>query len=259
MTNPTELLVAGDIHGDPQHLAYIYQTAVNENVGAIVQVGDFGFWEHHPDGGAFLDLCAEGYQLTVKMGTPIPLFWLDGNHENHELLRELYGPGGVRHKLTPEGFWVIRPGMYYLPRGVRWAWAGVRFMALGGAYSIDKKHRLSEQAKDGHPRWWPQEELTEAEVQAAIADPSEIDVLFTHDKPFKARVPWNRRDIIRTWPNQERIQTVVDTLHPKMVIHGHLHIRYQHRFDSTIVEGLGCNPQSPNDNPLDSWLKLRLQ
>lgn len=267
MHDPYRILVVGDLHGDPQSLQYIFETAHQLDVQAIVQIGDYGFWEHHPAGGAFLDLTAEGVQISG-----IPFLWLDGNHESHTLLRSKYGPGGPEHCPTWEGFWEIRTGVYYLPRGVRWSWNGHRFMALGGAYSIDKAWRLAQTARDGAPRWWPEEELTDAEVEAAINQREEfIDVLFTHDKPFAATVPWDKGIIPATLPNQHRIQKVVDALKPLWVVHGHLHYHYQdHIPGGPTVIGLNCNLNdrptvlagSPRawamENPEDAWVVMDL-
>lgn len=251
--NPDTILVAGDIHGDLKHLVYLYEVAAEEQVDAIVQVGDFGYWENEQIGIDFLDAAEEGFLLTG-----VPMCWIDGNHENLPLLIERYGPaapGG--HCRNKEGFWRIRAGVWYIPRGTRWVWRGRHFMGLGGAYSIDKAHRIKLQRQDGHQRWFPTEQLTDADVERALADDARLDVLFTHDRPREARVPWDRHDILLAVPNQERIQQVVDRLRPRLLIHGHLHLRYQDRLASTgtIVEGLG----SSNTEPLESWLKLTLE
>ena len=283
--DPSTILVSGDLHGDPQHTLYIFQAALNNDADAIIQVGDFGYWEHVQGGDAFLDLCSD-----LATQNDLPLYWIDGNHENHTWLRRLYGPGGSRHKPTPEGFWEIRPGVYYVPRGTRWVWSDRHLMGLGGAYSVDKFYRLRKEREahashvysnkkrrevgaptkpfdpELHQRWWHEEELTDSEVAAAISDPTPIDILFTHDKPRASTPGWNRKAYPDCLPNQDKIQTVVDKLHPQVVIHGHLHYRYTDYIHNGTeggyaqVEGLSCNTdaQENDKDPDASWLLLRL-
>lgn len=283
MNEPTAILVAGDCHGDVYHAAYIFQQALAQNVQAIVQVGDYGYWEHMAGGEAFLDACSEMAVLNA-----MPFYWLDGNHENHTMLRALYGPGGPRHSPTPEGFWTIREGVYYLPRGVRWTWNGIRMMALGGAYSVDKFPRLQAERKTERDynearaaslatanvlppfnpanwkRWWPEEEITDADLAYALRDPEPVDILFTHDKPLASNPPWNRKPFDECKPNQQKIQTVVNTLNPKLLIHGHLHYRYTDFIYNgstdgyTMVEGLDCNADA-GGNPDLSWMRVELE
>lgn len=288
--DPQSVLAAGDIHGDAGHARLLAQEAVRQGVDGIVQLGDFGFWEHHPDGAKFLDHCA---RLAEKTGKP--WWWVDGNHEAHTTLRQRYGPGGPRHEVTPEGFWTIRPGVFYIPRGNRWVWNDVRLMGLGGAYSVDKPWRLAYlQARiteadeknryrigAGKPErdvaaevatfqcWWPEEELTDDDVATALADPEPIDILLTHDKPLASSPRWNRKRLPECEPNQRRIQTVVNTLHPRLLLHGHLHYRYTDVVRCgdgdlhTRVEGLSCNQDAQGDvlsaSFASSWLRVELR
>jgi hypothetical protein len=273
MSEPTALLVAGDWHGDPEHAAYIMERALNQDVQAVVQVGDFGYWEHMEGGAEFLDWCSD-----LAISNALPIYWIDGNHENHTMLRALYGPGGERHKLTPEGFWEIRPGVFYIPRGTRWTWNGVKLMGLGGAYSVDKGYRLArterlvrnKQYQDEDfvhhgefDMWWPEEEITDEELWLTISDESEVDILFTHDKPIASQPGWNRKAFEECKPNARRIQTVVETLHVKMVVHGHLHHRYTDFIHNgtedgyCTVEGLDCNAEA-DGNPEKSWMRIEL-
>jgi hypothetical protein len=283
--DPTAILLAGDIHGDFRHACYIVERAINQDVQAIVQLGDFGYWEHHPDGVTFLDGLSH-----VCVENEMPFLWLDGNHENHTMLRERYGPGGSRHKPTPEGFWEIRPMVYYIPRGTRWTWNGVRFLGLGGAYSVDKDHSLKKEAKsvaahaskneyrraagkpmkplgDAHRRWWSEEEISDAEVAEIVKDTSPVDIMFTHDKPLRAQPRWKRRNFPQALPNQQRIQDVMNVVQPVMLFHGHLHFEYQDAIrvgDDDMwceVHGINCNTEAqyPTVGAAVSWQRLSLE
>jgi hypothetical protein len=268
MSNHRKIILAGDTHGNKGAIRDLFHHALQEGATAIFQLGDFGFWEHTQSGHQFLEKCA-----FWSKETGIPLYWIDGNHENHTLLRKNYGPGGSKHILTEDGFWQIRPGIYYVPRGTRWTWNGKRIMGLGGAYSVDKEYRLfsegvagrdayGQRTKSKGPRtlWWPEEEITDEEVDQILSDESPIDILFTHDKPRGSNPRWNRKDFQECFPNQDRISRVIKALKPSLIAHGHLHYRYddQIRVDGdhwAKVVGLACDM----DSDADSWILLTLE
>lgn len=284
-----KLLVSGDWHGDPQHAVWTFEQALLNDCSDIFQVGDFGYWEHLEGGVAFLDMCS-----SVAVENDMRLYWIDGNHENHTMLRALYGPEGERYNPTPEGFWEIRPNVYYVPRGTRWNWNGVELMGLGGAYSVDKAYRLGEEVKEkrdlyryekegwtlsrhqrevkkaqrygGHTMWWPEEEISDEELNYALRDQRPLDILFTHDKPRASNPDWNRKDLPECLPNQDKIQAVVRALTPSLVVHGHLHHHYADTIRSsdaqeTTVIGLECNPDNPKvkRDPTESYIVLDLR
>src|SRR5690606_22311304 len=78
----------------------------------------------------------------------------------------------------------IRHNIFHLPRGFRFTIHGVRFLALGGAYSVDRRWRKLN--KD----YWLEEEVTEADIANTLLpeDPT-TDVLLMHDSPFPAPNP----------------------------------------------------------------------
>ncbi len=248
-----KLLVAGDWHGDTNHAYHVLVTASKRDCSAVMQVGDFGYWEHSQDGEKFLKNVS---RQSVMQG--VPVYFIDGNHENHTMLREKYGPTNEQHETTPEGFWVIRDNVFYIPRGIVWEWSGRRFMGLGGAYSVDRDWRIMQELKKRKPLtlWWPEEELTDDEVAAAVkAGEGGIDVIFTHDKPRGSTPPWDRKDLPECWPNQDRVLEVVKAVQPRLLFHGHLHVRYDDEIrigddDKWLkVVGLNCNPDAQMKYP----------
>lgn len=232
------VLILGDTHGDLGHLIWAIDKAKAFDCDEIVQVGDFGYWEHTHEGGRFLD------KLDGKLSQAgFKLHWIDGNHENHTVLRLNYGPGGNRHLPTPEGFWEIRPNINYIPRGTRWEWGGVSFLGIGGAYSIDKDYR-----KPGKS-WWPEEMITDDEVQLCV-EGGPVDVVISHDVPkFVDLYPHLANvGITRPWKwdedslaNRQQLSEVYDAVKPQKWIHGHYHLRYTETVDGCKFTGLGCN------------------
>lgn len=276
------LLMLGDIHGNIRFLDdYIFPLADALGVDAIVQLGDYGYWEHEPSGVLFndavMDACAR-YN--------VPLYFLRGNHDKLSHLLETYG-----HNVTDEGFIEIRPRVYYIPDGHTWKWGTCSFRAFGGAYSIDKDIRLDREkrkriqlwAKEtarreaGRPHkdvpdpagtlWFPEEQLNDRQWKKLLGaeEPEHVDVLLSHDKPRSSNTGSMRlKDDIDCWPNQHWLQRAI-TLHtPKLHMHGHLH----HRYSSSVrcgdddkwctVMGLACDwDAAPRFvRPEDAWAVL---
>ena len=87
-------------------------------------------------------------------------------------------PSSTRSAATcmPDGRVPVRPGIFHLPRGHRWAWHGRRWLACGGGVSLDKACR-----REGSD-WWPQEEITD-EQERALVGGGVADVMVCHDCP----------------------------------------------------------------------------
>jgi predicted phosphodiesterase len=218
----TKVLLAGDTHGQADWLRFLAQVADEQKCTAILQLGDFGYWEHLDDGCYYLKAASE---LMERYG--LFLFWVDGNHENHALLRTRYDCSRAVE---------IRPRVTYLPRGYRWACDGVRFLALGGAYSVDKPNRVEGQS------WWSEETITDDEVRKA-SEGGPTDVLVCHDAPDGAAGvvgPSTAGDKDR-WPeslgNRRQVRRVVDAVSPKLIVHGHYHHRNSTMLNGARVEG----------------------
>lgn len=262
--------MTGDLHGNTGHALDLLRVAVREDCERMFVLGDFGAWEHTAAGRRYFDVVDRAARKAK-----VRVYFLDGNHDKSSLLHELYGS-----EPDDEGFLVCRKNLRYAPRGHRWSWAGTRFAAFGGAYSVDKAPRLAAEAQRarkaerrrqfGSARrpvtegtlWFPEEQMTDDECDALLAaDPTPVDVLLTHDKPRAAEPAWNRKNLPECLPNQERIQRVVDTLRPRLLLHGHLHFRYTDQLGGTRVEGLGADPDASQPvgyQSSDSWLALPL-
>lgn len=177
------LLLAGDTHGNLGHVRRILRAAADRGLEHVFQLGDFGYWEHEHSGVRFLDAA---HRAARDHG--VTLYFLDGNHDKSALLHERYGD-----RPDAEGFLQVRGRIRYAPRGHAWTWDGVRFLAFGGARSVDKDERLKEEKrrhqkaarKEGHrlaagrppgevrdfagTLWFPEEEATDDEVRRIIA------------------------------------------------------------------------------------------
>lgn len=224
------ILLAGDSHGNAGFIEHLCKVATVNGCELIIQVGDFGLWPGK-FGKRFL-------MKTDKLLTDarIELWWLDGNHEDHARIQEW----SKRESFYTERQQVLGR-IHYLPRGYRFELNELHFMALGGAWSIDKD------ARTPGVSWWPQEELTQGDYMRAVAGGTPVDVLLSHDMPA-------RREAYAYFPfmaqggnsNRQYVQAVAHATHAQLHVHGHMHHPYKHRFDDgRLLVGLDCD-QSPN-------------
>lgn len=234
--------MAGDWHGDVEHVEYMTRVATEQKVDGVVQLGDFGYtfaWE-------FVMACR---RLTDAANCP--LWWIDGNHDDHDAIGRLYAYEGS--PADPVALWPEAPRVLYVPRGSTWRIGEDRVMGLGGAVSIDRS------ARRPHVSWWPGEDLSEADVGRAL-DAGPVDIMFTHDVPFgtapiEERLRWapDERLDRECRSTRQAIAAVVESARPRLLIHGHHHRRYDGVHTSpdghrTAVIGLDCNGKGE-----DSW------
>ena len=218
----TRVLLAGDWHGNVAWADGCLEAAAGAGCEAVLQLGDFGLWPGRE--AAYLDhLDASASAAGVR------LVWIDGNHENHDAL------DAWRDKADGAGLVRMRPNVVWASRGARWEWSGVRFGALGGAVSIDRFLRRA------GANWWPQEAPTAADVDRLGDAP--LDVLATHAAPAAVAFPFRPlplpQDII---DDARRSRAVLDQAvartRPRLVVHGHHHLRHRADLPGYRVEGL---------------------
>lgn len=251
-----KIAVIGDLHGNERYARAVVLHAAQAGATHLLQVGDFGYWPRQ--------VVTHGYDLrdevvTRKEWAPqedyftqrleevlaevdLPLWWLDGNHENHEALALLPLDEHGRHPLTAH--------ISHLPRGYRWQWQGQEWLALGGAVSVDRNSRTP-----GWD-WFSEEEITQEEATAALAG-GPVRVMVTHDAP--AQVPtmvrdysqlprfvgWAPEDYHRSVRHRRLLGKVFEGTGARVLLHGHYHHRYTDAFllegVARRVEGLSCD------------------
>lgn len=223
-----KILAAGDVHANIKQLRYVvFPASVEQGADVIVGLGDFGYRYSE----AFTSALTEHFEETG-----IRTFFIDGNHDDHELLTALGGFGAE----TEVELW---PGVTYLPRGHSWGWDGLKFLALGGAFSIDKYRRTPGSS------WWWQEAITDTQVDRAIAN-GKVDIMFTHDAPPSDQLErWLNAFGYKVGPEsrhqRDQIARVIEVCKPDLLVHGHYHERYTTFYGDTLVEGLGCDGSGP--------------
>ena len=240
--DPTRLLVAGDTHGNFLHWKHVLLPAAHDHqVGGIVQLGDFGYWPLTGEGRDYLAWLSSELDNSDSW-----IVFVDGNHEGHKALLQL--------PRRPDGFVEVTDRILWAPRGLRWTWQGVRFLALGGAFSIDRQRRKLDSGRWG---WFEEETITSEQAQLAIAG-GPADVLLTHDAPEGAMPKVKFSDIGRYAPegvaHARRVQEVAAATKPKLLLHGHWHQFQQVTLPGQDTEVIGLSM----DGTEQSWLVLDL-
>jgi calcineurin-like phosphoesterase family protein len=225
-----DLLLAGDVHGSFSQMEKAIRYAKDLGIDTVFQVGDFGIWHNDKP---FLNQCQH-----LLHQWDMQLLFIDGNHENFPRLYE--------GKVLEDGTRFVRENITHIPRGYRWEWKGLTFLALGGAASIDRKHR-----REGRS-WWPEELITVEDIIKS-QEGGPVDVMFTHDSPSTAPNSitddyYGQREAIRYFgedalayctDHRERLAEVTNVTTPRLLIHGHYHMgmfgTYRHQDDNNTT------------------------
>ena len=217
-----KILVVGDSHANASFMRSIVSSAYAYECPYIVSVGDFGYWPGNRD-----DFLNELSDMLRHYG--IQLFWVDGNHENHNAIETLVATHGADQFIPTE-----YKNISYIPRGCVWRWDGLLFAGMGGAYSIDRSARAR------YVDWFPQEEIKysdtiklmnnltgirnlSSEYSSALSN--DVWVLFSHDAPSQVAIPGVLPLPEAMW-NRDALSHVVAESRPQVLIHGHYHVDY---------------------------------
>lgn len=246
--NPSRIMVLGDSEGNVGFVMAAMNIAHRDRCEAVHVVGDFGIWTHVEAGVAFLDAIEEEARTLGMV-----VSFTDGNHENFDHLYAI--------PVDEDGWRRVRPHIWHAPRGHIWRWGAINFLSMGGAHSIDGPggiwsqgrgplaRSVSRNVRDGNGfvqsvdipagtdlgGWWPQETITDDEVQTAIGNMvewanefnpyPEIDVMFAHDAPTSVSMPHSGYPAADD--NRARLQQVYEVAQPQLIVHGHYHMFQQ--------------------------------
>ena len=119
----------------------------------------------------------------------------------------------------------VRSNIRVLPRGGRTVLEGLTVGGLGGAFSVDYRHRTV--GKD----WWRTEEPTPEEAVALVAG-GPLDILITHDAPSGVPLKGDFQLSAELTAKAERtrilLRDVVDSITVPHLFCGHWHQRQTH-------------------------------
>ncbi|AZS12200.1 metallo-phosphoesterase [Mycobacterium phage CicholasNage] len=227
LRQPKKLMMAGDWHGNLPWAFKAINYAKANGADTIVHVGDFGWWSPGLSTNKYLEEVNRELEFAN-----IDLLWVDGNHEHHAFWNQFNKPDSLPLTLN------CYKRITHLPRGYRWEWWGETWMALGGAYSIDRSF-----GRQGET-WWHGETLDGAQFDYARR-PGKVDIIVAHDAPAGVKIPGIdpdkpvylkingtvRRvpsaDLVQAQAHRQWIQDIVDAVKPVEFYHGHYHKAYQ--------------------------------
>lgn len=170
----SRIFITGDTHGsyDMTKLSrrYFQEGKTLTKNDYVIICGDFGcVW------GGELEKSDKWWQNWLDE-QPWTTLWIDGNHENHDLLQTYpveQWHGGRIHK--------INNSIYHLMRGEVFTINDKTIFTFGGGYSTDRAYR-----KEG-VSWWKGELPTHEEVNYALQSlekyNNHVDIILTHDAP----------------------------------------------------------------------------
>ena len=231
------IYITGDTHADFRRFNtrnFPEQRGITKDDYVIV-CGDFGIW----DGSR-----RENHDMDWLDGKPFTTLFVDGNHENFDLLNRYpvtQWHGGRVH--------IIRPNVIHLMRGQIYGIDGKRIFTFGGGLSIDKSCRTP------YISWWPEEEPSTAEMALALDNLAKVgnrvDYIITHACPqsIMRNVLCNIQPMLQMDCVCEKfLDRILDTVSYEMWYCGHYHMDVyigQYNLQVLYQSIIACTPGYP--------------
>ena len=162
----------GDIHGETDSIVKLINKALPAKGSVVVLLGDVGanYYQGRSD------------HLLKSLLNSLGMVFLcvHGNHE----MRPAGIPGYAEQQWNGGTVWVQPeyPNLLFAKDGEIYKLGDLRYLVIGGAYSVDKFYRL----RHGWG-WWPDEQPS-AEIKAYVEQQikeKEFDIVLSHTCPFK--------------------------------------------------------------------------
>lgn len=222
-----KIIITGDIHGDWGYL----NTLINKkNPHILIVCGDFGYWPHFHKSKNFHKIGAPWDQYGIK-NPKTDIYWIDGNHENHEVISNIINENGRDNPIKMDLF--KNGNVYYMPRCTTMDLNGYKCLFIGGALSIDKNSRTEGIS------WWRNELLSYTDYMNLPDE--KIDIVFSHTIPSdiqdKILVKYFSDDKFKD-PSCEILSEVFHKYNPKRWYFGHFHQEYNFNFENCNFIGL---------------------
>lgn len=165
----------GDIHGSRREMMKICASVRATDHDTIIILGDVGANYYCDERDRALKKVLNGLGPTI--------FCIHGNHERRPATISSYlvkeWNGG--HVWYEEEY----PNLLFARDGDVFTIEGIRHLVIGGAYSVDKDHRLLW----GH-NWWPDEQPSgeiKEYAESQIRKNTKVDAVLSHTCPYKYR------------------------------------------------------------------------
>lgn len=205
------IYLTGDVHlpYDVSKLRYFKEQNNLTRNDYVIVLGDFGLlWKKDSD----------TYKQWLKWFNQrkYTLLWLDGNHENHELLNsypvEMWN-GGKVHKISDNVIHLMRGQVFSIQENT--------FFTMGGAWSIDKSYRIDRIS------WWQEEEPNHSEMEEGFKNleshNNEVDYVLTHTCPFSIITEMFQPTVVYNSVTESYLDEIKDKIKYKKWYFGHWH------------------------------------
>lgn len=210
------IFITGDVHGEYDlrkfgKEEFPFQSELTKKDYMII-CGDFGFlWDESK---------TEKYWLRWLDSKPWTTLWIDGNHENYNLLKRYKiedWNGGQIQKITDS--------IYHLCRGSLFTIEDKKIFAFGGAESHDKEFRIP-----GRTVWREEmPSLKEMTHGAEVLNDNDwkTDIVITHSLPSFILEKLEMTDIYRKNELTDYFEKVNRKLDFDLWFSGHYHLNQQ--------------------------------
>jgi len=217
--------VVGDTHAEWRRLNILIN---KKQPTSIIQVGDFGYWPKFDNSTVLGDTIIKHDKVVRKKwflngikNPKTPIFWCDGNHEDHESLNNLTNQHGYTNPIE------VLPNVFYMPRAsIIKTTKGFTILFIGGANSIDAAWRTP-----GHD-WFHNETISLGDVERLPN--TQIDIVISHTCPHEFTLKKDFYDGAKFKdPSMDALSLVLDKYKPKKWYFGHFHMHDQGIYNNT--------------------------
>lgn len=169
------IYLTGDIHGDISRIMTFIEEQQLGKDDMIILLGDVGlnFWGNNH---------SEKKKKAILNDTGVTFLCVHGNHEMRPYTIKSYGEKIWKGGMVYEEF--AFPNIKFLKDGEVYELEGAKFIAIGGAYSVDKYYRIANRIP-----WFPDEQPSE-EVKLQVEEKLDdlgwkVDFVLSHTCPEK--------------------------------------------------------------------------
>lgn len=157
------ILLVGDVHADwESFIFYLKYMEKNNPIDCVIQVGDFG---------VFPGYLKRLQQSLFKHKINIPIYFIDGNHEDHDYIRNL-------SKKSNDNF-----DLHYVQRGTILEFDNRKIGFIGGAYHVDRPQEKFVSKYDSSNTYTNYIEEEEIYNFLNIINENKLDMMITHTCP----------------------------------------------------------------------------
>ena len=162
----------GDIHGNAENIVSFFYWVRPKSCDTLVLLGDVG--------ANYYGNSKDNILKDILDSIGIKILCIHGNHE----MRPINVPGYIEQEWNGGTVWVQPdfPNLLFAKDGEIYNIDGLKYLVIGGAYSVDKFYRLAR----GYS-WWADEQPS-AEIKAYVEQQcrsKEFDIILSHTCPFK--------------------------------------------------------------------------